>query len=138
MSETPWNNPSLQSLQRELNHAYPTHRIRLHSDDAATVPVSLYRCCHDDTVLMTTKTLRDLGVLQNQIGNEGLTAVIEHLPSQYNKRMLGSKDARAKYIETVLTNSQRPFIWEYFHPGTIPLAGERAYYNEVRLTDSMD
>ena len=39
-SQTPWNNPPLQSLQRELNHVYPTHRIRLHSDDAAVVPVS--------------------------------------------------------------------------------------------------
>jgi hypothetical protein len=58
--------------------------------------------------------------------------VIEHLPSQFNKKLLGSKDARAKYIATVLANSQRPFIWEYFHPGMIPLAtGECAYYDEV-------
>jgi hypothetical protein len=41
ISDTPWNNPDLLSLQRELNHAYPTHRIRLHSDDAAVVPVSV-------------------------------------------------------------------------------------------------
>lgn len=40
LSNTPWNNPTLSSLQRELGQAYPTHRIRLHSDDAAVVPVS--------------------------------------------------------------------------------------------------
>ena len=49
--------------------------------------------------------------------------------------MLGSKEARAKYISTVLADSQRPFIWEYFRPGTIPLAGERGYYDEVWPTD---
>ena len=48
--------------------------------------------------------------------------------------MLDSKEARAKYIATVLADPQRPFIWEYFHPGTIPLAGERAYFDEVRLS----
>ena len=47
--------------------------------------------------------------------------------------MLRSKDARAKYIATILSDSQRPFIWEYFRPGTIPLAGECAYYDEVYL-----
>jgi len=77
--------------------------------------------------------LQDLGVLQNQIGNEGLSAVIEYLPGQYTKRMLGSKDARAKYISSVLADTQCPFIWEYFHPGTIPLAGEHAWYDEVCL-----
>jgi hypothetical protein len=41
LSGTPWNNPTLPLLQRELNFAYPVHRIRLHSDDAAVVPVSL-------------------------------------------------------------------------------------------------
>jgi hypothetical protein len=46
--------------------------------------------------------------------------------------MLGSAEARAKYVATVLADSQHPFIWEYFRPGTIPLAGERAYYDEVR------
>lgn len=58
-------------------------------------------------------------------------AVIEYLPSQYTKRMLGSQDSRAKYVATVLADPQRPFIWEFFRPGTIPLAGERAYYDEV-------
>ena len=48
--------------------------------------------------------------------------------------MLDSKEARAKYIATVLTDPQRPFIWEYFRPGTIPLSGERAYFDEVRLS----
>lgn len=115
LSDQPWSNPSLDVLQLELNRVYPTHRIRLHSDDAAVIP-----------------TLRDLGVLRNQIGNEGLTAVIEYLPSQYTKRMLGSKDTRAKYIETILADPQRPFIWEYFRPGTIPLARENAYYDQKR------
>jgi hypothetical protein len=72
-----------------------------------------------------------MGVLRNQIGSEGLATVIEYLPDQYTKRMLNSKDARAKYVATVLTDSQRPFIWEYFRPGTIPLAGTDAYYDQV-------
>lgn len=88
------------------------------------------------SILTNIQTLRDLGVLRNQIGSEGLAAVIEHLPSQYTKRMLKEKDARARYVATVLANPQRPFIWEYFRPGTIPLPGEGAYYDEVRLTDS--
>lgn len=83
---------------------------------------------------MNAQTLRDLGVLRHQIGYEGVTAVTEYLPSQYDKRMLTSKGARARYIATVLADHQRPFVWEYFRPGTIPLAGERAYYDEVRFT----
>lgn len=51
--------------------------------------------------------------------------------------MLGSPDSRAKYVATVLADPQRPFIWEHFRPGTIPLAGERAYYDEVLSTDLM-
>lgn len=61
-------------------------------------------------------------------------AAIEYLPSQYTKRMLGSKDSRAKYIAAVVEDPQRPFVWEYFRPGTIPLPGERAYYDEVCAT----
>ena len=45
--------------------------------------------------------------------------------------MLGPKDLRAKYVATVLVDPQHLFIWEYFCPGTIPLAGEHAYYDEV-------
>jgi len=41
LSETPWNNPPLSLLQHEFNNAYPAHQIRLHSNDAAVVPVSL-------------------------------------------------------------------------------------------------
>jgi hypothetical protein len=135
LNNTPWNNPALSSLQLEFNHAYPTHRIRLHSDDAGVVPVSF-----DDHPALVSKfspsvqMLRDLGVLRNQIGNEGLVAVIEHLPTQYNKRMLVSKDARAGYIAAVLANPQRPFIWELFRPGTqtVPRPGyNRGYYDEV-------
>lgn len=82
---------------------------------------------------MNAQTLRDVGVLRNRIGDEGLTAVIEYLPSQYNKRMLGAKEARAKYIAAVLADPQRPFIWEYFRPGTIPLPGQHTYYDEVKI-----
>ena len=84
--DKPWSNPALPSLQHELNRAYPTHQIRLHSDDAAVVPVSA--CHHDNENHQThanSQTLRDLGVLRNQIGSEGLTAVIEYLPSQFTK-----------------------------------------------------
>ena len=51
LSGTPWSNPGLQSLQRELNYAYPIHRIRLHSDDAAVVPVTFNYCFHANTNL---------------------------------------------------------------------------------------
>ena len=62
----------------------------------------------------------------------GLTAVIEHLPGQYTKRMLGSKSQRAVYVSTLLNSTQRPFIWEYFRPGTIEVPkGEEAFYDEV-------
>ena len=72
-------------------------------------------------------------MLRNQIGNEGLTAVIEYLPSQYDKRMLGSKKARAGYITAVLTDPQCPFIWEFFCPGTqtVPCPSDWGYYDEV-------
>ena len=50
--------------------------------------------------------------------------------------MLNSKAVRAKYVETVLADPQRPFVWEYFRPGTIPLAGECAFYDEVSLFSS--
>jgi hypothetical protein len=80
----------------------------------------------------TPQTNRDLGVIRNQIGSEGLAAAIEYIPAQYNKRMLDSKAARSAYIETLLTSGQYPFIWEYFRPGTIELPnGEERYYDEV-------
>jgi hypothetical protein len=112
---SPWNNPSLSVYQHEFNLIYPHLRYRLHTDDAVIVP-----------------TNRDLGVLRNQIGAEGLTAVIEHLPSQYTKRMLDNKAKRATYISTLLESKQRPFIWEYFRPGTIEIGDER-FYDEVCL-----
>lgn len=78
------------------------------------------------------QTNRDLGNLRHQIGAEALAAVIEFLPSQYNKRALDSKAARAAYISTLLASKQRPFIWEYFRPGAIELPrGEETYYDEV-------
>ena len=67
--------------------------------------------------------------------------MIEYLPSQYNKPALGSVSARAAYIVTVLGSKQRPFIWEHFRPGTIPIPrGEEAYYDEVisRLSHVLD
>ena len=82
---------------------------------------------------MDIQIIRDLGVLRSQIGHEGLMGAVEYIPGQYNKRALDSKDARAKYISAVLADKQRPFIWEYFRPGTIPLAGERAWYDEVHF-----
>ena len=84
-------------------------------------------------LLTSTQTLHDLGVLQNHIGNEGLNAIVEYLPGQYTKWMLGVKEARAKYVAMILADPQCPFIWEYFRPGTIPLAGECGYYDEVGL-----
>ena len=73
-----------------------------------------------------------MGTLRSQIGAKGLTAVIEYLPDQYTKRMLGSKSQRAAYISTLLESSQHPFIWEYFRPGTIETPkGEETYYDEV-------
>lgn len=71
-------------------------------------------------------------MLRNQIGSEGLTAVIEYLPSQYDKRTLDSKSKRAAYVAALLNSKQRPFIWEYFRPGTIEIPrGEETYYDEV-------
>lgn len=73
-------------------------------------------------------------MLRNQIGAEALTAVIEHLPSQYTKRTLSSKPARAAYVSALLESSQRPFIWEEFRPGTIEIPrGEETYYDQVDI-----
>lgn len=73
-------------------------------------------------------------MLRYHIGAEALTAVIEYLPRQYTKRMLASKVERAAYITTLLESKQRPFIWEYFRPGTIEIPrGEETYYDEVSL-----
>ena len=38
--DTPWSNLTLSLLQQELTYAYLIHNIRLHSNDAAVVPVS--------------------------------------------------------------------------------------------------
>ena len=68
------------------------------------------------------------------MGTEGLNAVIEHLPTQYSKRSLDSPPARAAYVRSMLESPQRPFIWEYFRPGTIEIPrGEGNYYDEVKL-----
>ena len=59
-------------------------------------------------------------------------AVIEYLPGQYDKHTLSSKSQRAAYIASLLNSKQRPFIWEYFRPGTIQIPlGEETYYDEV-------
>jgi hypothetical protein len=113
----PWSNPALEVYQHEFNLIYPHLHYCLHTSDAVILP-----------------TNRDLGVLRNQIGSEALWAVIEYLPSQYTKRMLGSKTERASYITTLLESKQRPFIWEYFRPGTIEIPlGEETYYDQVRF-----
>ena len=71
-------------------------------------------------------------MLQNQIGSEALTAVIEYLPTQYPKWMLHSKEMRVAYIESFLNSPQQPFIWESFRPGTIKIPhDEEQYYDEV-------
>ena len=71
-------------------------------------------------------------MLRNQISSEALIAVIEHLPTQYPKRMFHSKEARAAYVESLLNSPQQPFIWESFRPGTIEIPrGEENYYDEV-------
>jgi len=112
---SPWNNPNLSVYQYEFDVIYPPLRYRLHADDAV--------------VFLTN---RELAVLRSQIGAEALKAVIEYLPSQYSKRMLNSKIERASYIATLLQSKQRPFIWEYFRPGTIEIPrGEETYYDKV-------
>ena len=84
LSDTPWGSPPLSMLQQELNRAYPTHHIRLHSDDAAVIPVS-QSPGEMSKFSQNVQTLQDLGVLRSQIGSEGVTSVIEYLPSQYTK-----------------------------------------------------
>lgn len=112
---SPWSNPSLSVYQHEFGVIYSSFQYRLHGDDAVVLP-----------------TNRDLSVLRSQIGAEALTAVIEYIPGQYTKRMLGSKTERASYITTLLESKQRPFIWEYFRPGTVEIPrGEETYYDEV-------
>ena len=112
---SPWSNPTLPVYQQEFNQVYPQLAYHLHSDDAVVMP-----------------TNRDLGVLRNQIGAEGLQAVIEFLPSQYPKRMLESRVQRAAYVATLVDSEQHAIIWEYFRPGTIEVPrGEETYYDEV-------
>ena len=62
---SPWSNPTLPVYQQEFNQVYPQLAYHLHSDDAVVMP-----------------TNRNLGVLRNQIGAEGLQAVIKFLPSR--------------------------------------------------------
>ena len=38
-SRTPWANPSIETLQREFDAAFPKFYAELQVDDAATVPV---------------------------------------------------------------------------------------------------
>lgn len=83
------------------------------------------RSCH------TTQTIRDLGILRCQVGQEAIKAVNEHLPNQYNKRQLDSMSARAAYIQALISDQQYPFVWEYFRPGSIPVGGAKLYYDDV-------
>jgi hypothetical protein len=130
---SPWNNPSLPVYQHEFNLIYLPLQYLLHADDAVVSPVSLLSILFlDSSSLTTPQTNRDLGVLRNQIGAEGLAAVIEHIPTQWNKRMLADTTVRAAYIKTLLQSPQRPFIWEFFRPGTIEIPrGKETYYDEV-------
>ena len=126
----PWSNPSLSAYQDKFNEVYSFLWYCLHGDDAVVMPVIIFNDW--DTSILTFPTLQtnhDLGVLQNQIGAEALTVVIEYLPSQYDKCTLDSKLKRAAYITTLLNAKQCPFIWEYFHPGTIQIpCSEELYY----------
>jgi hypothetical protein len=109
---------------------------QLHMDDAVVILVIIFvLVCKVFTFLHPTlQTNQDLGVLQNQIGGEGLKVAIEFLPGQYNKCMLNSKVVRAAYITTLLTHKQHPFIWEYFHPRTLEIdCGEENYFDVVSL-----
>jgi hypothetical protein len=129
---SPWNNPSLPVLQREFDLAYPLPHYQLHMDDAVVIPVTTFFLDAHCSFLTALKTNRDIGALQNQIGEEALKAVTEFLPTQYNKRTLDSKREKAGYIAKLLESTQHPFIWEYFQPGTIPIPrGEELYYDEV-------
>lgn len=85
----------------------------------------------EDVAHDAMQTIRDLGILRCQIGNEAIKAVTEHLPTQYNRRTLDSKSARAAYIQTLISDKQYPFIWEYFRPGNIPVGGAKLYYDDV-------
>ena len=80
------------------------------------------------------QTLRDIGVLRYQIGDEAIKAVVKYLPDQYNRRTLESKPTKAAYVQTVISDKQYPFIWEYFQPGNIPVGGAKLYYNDVSGT----
>ena len=94
-SRMPWANLSIETLQREFNAAFPKFYAELQVDDAATVwvlnPLRSARGCDSHHIM---QTIRDLGILRCQIGNEAIKAVIKHLPGQYNKRMLESQSAR--------------------------------------------
>ncbi|KAF9783793.1 hypothetical protein BJ322DRAFT_1109639 [Thelephora terrestris] len=110
---TPWTNPLLPFYQQEFAAIYPGLPYQIHANDAVTN--------------------RDLGVLRNHIGAEGFDEVVKSLAVQFSKRTLNSKAAKAAYINTLLNSSQRPFIWEYFRPGTIEIPrGEETYYDEKR------
>jgi hypothetical protein len=78
-----------------------------------------------------TQTLRDLGVLRYQIGQQAIRAVNEHLLSQYDKRKFDSKSTRATYVQTLISDTQFPFIWESFRPGNIPVGGAKLCYDDV-------
>ena len=63
------------------------------------------------------QTIRDLGVLRYQIGNEAIKAVIEYLPSQYNKRTFESKPTRAAYVV------EQRVVYSIYYKDTLVLPG---------------
>ncbi|KAF9787362.1 hypothetical protein BJ322DRAFT_1017299 [Thelephora terrestris] len=131
----PWSNPLCPVYQKEFSIIYPDLPFQIHPDDAVVLPVKYPELSSFSIFshFLTSQTNRELGVLRNQIGSDALAAVIKYLPTQYNKRMLDSKAARGAYVQTLLDSSQKPFIWEYFRPGTIEIPrGEENYYDEKR------
>jgi len=131
-SRTPWINPSIETLQQEFDAAFPTYHATLHHDDAVVVPVILpLHSAQGLGSLNTTQTIRDLGTLRSQIGNEAIKAVTSHLPGQFEKRKFELPHARAAYVQALISDKQHPFIWEYFRPGNIPVGGAKLYYDDV-------
>lgn len=139
-SRNPWVNPSIETLQQEFDTAYPSCRVKLHLNDAAVVPVQIFPLLSAQGFRSHNKiqTIRDIGVFRYQLGQEAIKAVNEHLASQYNKRQLDSKAARAAYIQTLISDKQYPFIWECFRPGSIPIGGAKLYYDDVSETHNIN
>ena len=135
-SNTPWVNPSLDALQQGFDATFPSYRFQLHLDDAAVVLVCIMclLLLRDVPYCCTVQTIRDIGILHCQIGQEAIKAVTQYLPSQYTKRQFNSASARAAYIQALISDKQYPFIWVCLRPGNIPVGGAKLYYDDVSWT----